>query len=329
MCRGRQARAAVKELLRIFRQVHGVVADTLKLAEALDIVVEHVASVSARHVRRQADEVVVHMVGELVDVLLVLVDDLDRVGVVLLEHAHRVHHTRAGETRHGGDGLARARERDGGRGEELFIEQRKLVVDIFAKAHIVLDELARELFKLAAYRQQHDGRNKTEHRVHIRDAAGGKRLVPQGIEHTERVQQHQPHDHEDRTGDVEEDMDHARALGIGLRADGADDGRRHTVADVDADDDGVNGRERQRAGRGNGLQNTDGRRRTLQQERNARAEQESEHRLSRELVEHVGKRLRFRQRAHRRGHAEKAGEEDAEAHRDRADGIGLAGLDRH
>lgn len=49
------------------------------------------------------------------------------------------------------------------------------MVDIFAKAHIVLDELARELFKLAAYRQQHDGRNKTEHRVHIRDAAGGKR----------------------------------------------------------------------------------------------------------------------------------------------------------
>ena len=115
-----------------------------------------------------------------------------RVGVVLLEHVHRVHHTRAGETRHGGDGLTRARERDGGRGEELFIEQRKLVVDIFTKAHIVLDELARELFKLAAHRQQHDGRSKTEHRVHIRDAAGGKRLVPQGIEHTERVQQHQP-----------------------------------------------------------------------------------------------------------------------------------------
>ena len=127
------------------------------------------------------------------------------------------------------------------------------MVDIFTKAHIVLDELARELFKLAAHRQQHDGRNKTEHRVHIRDAAGGKRLVPQGIEDTERVQQHQPHDHEDRTGDVEEDMDQTCPLGIRFGADGADDGRRHTVADVDADDDGVNRRERQRAGRSNGL----------------------------------------------------------------------------
>ena len=92
---------------------------------------------------------------------------------------------------------------------------------------------------------------------------------------------------------------------------------------------GVNGGKRQRAGRRDGLQNTDGRRRALEQERNARAEQEAEHRLAGELIEHIGKALRLRQRADRRRHIEKARKEDAEAHGDRTDGVGLTALDRH
>ena len=254
----RQARIALDELLRVLRQVHGVVADALKLAEALDVIVQKVVRVARRHMGRKADEIVVHVVGELVDMLFILVDDIDRMAVVLVEHIHRAHHARAGQARHGRDGLARAREGDGGGGEELFIEQGKLVVHVFAKLHIVLDELARELFKLPADRQQHDGRDQAEHRVHVRNAAGGQDLIPQRVEHAEAVQEHQSHNNEDRARDVKEDMDHARALGVSLGADGANDGGRDAVADVDADDDGVNGRKCQRAGRGDGLQNADG-----------------------------------------------------------------------
>ena len=165
--------------------------------------------------------------------------------------------------------------------------------------------------------------------MHVRNAAGGQDLIPQRVEHAEAVQEHQSHNNEDRARDVKEDMDHARALGVSLGADGANDGGRDAVADVDADDDGVNGRKCQRAGRGDGLQNADGSRGALQQEGDARAQQEAEHRLAGELIEHIGKALGLRQRADRCRHAEKSGKENAETHCDRADGIGLAALDRH
>ena len=306
-----------------------MIANALKLAEALDIIVEQIVAVAVWHVRRETDKVVVHMVGKLVDVVFVFIDDLDLMGVVLVEHAHCAHHARARKARHGGDGLARAGKGDGGRGKELFIQQRKLVLDALAKAHIVLDELARELFKLVAHRQQQDGGEQAEHRVDIGDAAGSQHLIPQRIQRAEAAQHHQRGNDEDRARDIKEDMNDTRALGIGLGADGADDGRRHAVADVDADDDGVNRRKCQRAGRRDRLQNTDGRRRALQQKRNARAEQKAEYRLAGELIEHVGKRFGFRQRADRRSHAKKTGEEDTKAHGDRADGIRLAPLDHH
>ena len=63
--------------------------------------------------------------------------------------------------------------------------------------------------------------------------------------------------------EVEDDVDDARALGVRLRADGADDGGGHAVADVHADDDGVDRAERQRARHGKRLQDADGRRRAL------------------------------------------------------------------
>lgn len=115
----REARVAVNELLRIFRQVDGVVTDALKFAEALNIIVEQIVAVAVWHVRRETDKVVVHMVGKLVDVVFVFIDDLDLMGVVLVEHAHCAHHARARKARHGGDGLARAGKGDGGRGKEL------------------------------------------------------------------------------------------------------------------------------------------------------------------------------------------------------------------
>lgn len=226
-------------------------------------------------------------------------------------------------------GLTRARERDGGRGEELFTSSESSVVDPFSPRRTSSLTSLRESFS----NWPHTGSSTMAETR--RNTVCTFAMPPE-----ESASSHRALSTPNECSSISPTITRIEPamlkriwitpvrLASAFEPMGADDGRRHTVANVDADDDGVNGRKCQRAGRGNGLQNTDGRRRTLQQERNARAEQEPEHRLSRELVEHVGKRLRFRQRAHRRGHAEKAGEEDAEAHRDRADGIGLAGLDR-
>ena len=58
--------------------------------------------------------------------------------------------------------------------------------------------------------------------------------------------------------EVEENVHYAGALGVGLRADGADDGRRDAVAEADVDEEGIDGAEGQLARDGEGLQDADG-----------------------------------------------------------------------
>ena len=165
--------------------------------------------------------------------------------------------------------------------------------------------------------------------MNVRNAAGGHDLVPKGIENAEIVQQQQSRDHKDRACDVEENMDDARALGIRLGADGAHDGGRHAVSDVDADNDGIDRRKRQRTGHGDRLQNTDRCTRALQQKSDPRTEQETQDRRIGKTHKHPRKGLRLRQRRDRARHAEKSRKENAEAHGNTADRFGFTALHHH
>ena len=206
-----------------------------------------------RHVRRKTDEVIVHVVGQGIDVILVFVDDLHAAAVVIEQQIHRVGYRVARQTRHGGNRIVRAGQRQCRRGEELLIQLLKLAIHALADLLVVLDEPAGQLFELHTYGQQHHGGDQAEQRVHVGDAAGGNRAIPECVQRAEIVQQRDAHDHENGRADVEDDVHHTGALRVGLGADGADDGRRHTVADVHADDDGVNRAQRQRAGDGQRL----------------------------------------------------------------------------
>ena len=249
--------------------------------------------------------------------------------VEMMQNVQRAHHARARKARHGADGVRRGGERQRGRGKEFFVELGELVVDVLADLLIVLDEDAGELFKLPAHRQEQNRGGKAEDRVDVRDGAGGHRLPPQAVERARMVQDGQRRDDDDGGAEVEDDVDDARALGVRLRADGADDGGGHAVADVHADDDGVDRAERQHARHGERLQDADGRRRALNEEGYARTSEEAEHRRVGKAGEHLCKRGRLTQWADRCGHVQKAGKEDAEAHRDAADGVAVRRLDGH
>ena len=277
----------------------------------------------------ELDEIIVHTVGQCVDVVLVAVDHVDGMPVEMMQNVQRAHHARARKARHGADGVRRGGERQRGRGKEFFVELGELVVDVLADLLIVLDEDAGELFKLPAHRQEQDRGGKAEDRVDVRDGAGGHRLPPQAVERARMVQDGQRRDDDNGGAEVEDNVDDARALGVRLRADGADDGGGHAVADVHADDDGVDRAEGQRARHGKRLQDTDGRRRALNEEGYARTGEEAEHRRVGKAGEHLCKRGRLTQRTDRCGHVQKAGKEDAEAHRDAADGVAVRRLDGH
>ena len=64
-------------------------------------------------------------------------------------------------------------------------------------------------------------------------------------------------------------------------------------------------------------------------ERDTRAREKAEQRLVCQTDKQLRKRRRLRQRLHCGGHVHQPGEEDAEAHRDRADGVGIAEAEGH
>ena len=64
-------------------------------------------------------------------------------------------------------------------------------------------------------------------------------------------------------------------------------------------------------------------------ERDTRAREKAEQRFVRQTDEQLRKRRRLRQRLHCGGHVHQPGEEDAEAHRNRADGVRVAEAEGH
>ena len=114
--------ALAAQLLGILREIHGIVADALKLGEALDVVVQQVIAVPRRDMAGELDEIIVHAVGQSVDVVLVAVDHVDGMPVEMMQNVQCAHHACARKARHGADGVRRGGERQRGRSEELFIE---------------------------------------------------------------------------------------------------------------------------------------------------------------------------------------------------------------
>ena len=88
----------------------------------MDVVVQQVIAVPRRDMAGELDEIVVHAVGQRVDVVLVAVDYVDGMPVEMMQNVQRAHHACARKARHGADGVRRGGERQRGRSEELFIE---------------------------------------------------------------------------------------------------------------------------------------------------------------------------------------------------------------
>ena len=243
--RGGKLCAACVQLFGALGEVDGVIADTLKFGEALEIVVQKDAVVIGLHVAGQAHQIVVDRVGQHVDRLLIFLHGLDDGAVIRAERAQRAVRSCTGRARHRGNGFVRAGKRQLRRGEELIVEQLKLVLDALRMAHIVMDDNAAELFVQAAERQQEHRAGQIEQRVRVRDAAGGDRRGPDAVQRPGAVQDVDRREDQHGLAEVEKDVHHAGALGVGLRADGADDGRRDAVTEVDADEDRIDRTERQ------------------------------------------------------------------------------------
>ena len=207
-------------------------------------------------VREQLDRVAAAAVGEMVDVLFLRKDLLMEGAVVALEQAEGFFDIRARGAEQRQQQLIAAVQGQSRRVEEAGIQGFDLgAVLLFPdRLAFILHDAAAELFIDAEHREQADGAAEVEDRVGVGDHAGIHAALPQAVQKSETVDHGDGEEHQDRFAEIEEDVDDADAPRLRFRADGADDGGRHAVAEVDADDHGVDGLESQQAGGGKGLQ---------------------------------------------------------------------------
>ena len=132
-----------------------------------------------------------------------------------------------------------------------------------------IDDPAAQLLQDRKRREDRDRAAEVEDRVGIRDHTGIDDLVPQIIQKADLMQDRDDDQDQCRFAEIVQGVDNTDSALLGACANGAYDRRGHAVAQVHADDHRIDGFKGQSAGRGERLQDTDRRRRTLQHEGNA------------------------------------------------------------
>ena len=131
------------------------------------------------------------------------------------------------------------------------------------------------------------------------------------------------HQHHGAFAQVIQDVHDADPPGFPVGADIDHDGGGHAVAQVDADDDGIDRLEGQESAGGERLQDTDGRGGTLEYKGHARAGEVAQERIVSQAGEHPFHHAGLPQGVHGAGHVQQAGKQDAEADGDIPDGPGV------
>ena len=264
---------------RVCGNVHGMVAQPLELGRDFVILVQNRDVVFDLQMRQKLHHVPADPVGQAVDLVLLRKDLLVNGGIIFIQQMEGLFNVRprGGEDRE--QRFIAALQRKGGGVEEDRVQRvgHRLVLAFLCR--LVLHDLPAQLFKNGHQRKQRERTPQVEYRVGICNDTGIDRAVPQLVQKSELV--HDRHDKQNESGfaEVEQDVHDADTARFRLGSDGDDDGGGHAVAEIDADDDRINGLERQQSGRGERLQNTDGGRGALQCERNARAGQIAQKRI--------------------------------------------------
>ena len=324
-----EVQALAVQVLRHFRDVHRVVAQAFEFGHDLVVFIQDVYLILFFDVWRHVHEIVADLVGQHVDVVFLLHDLVHDSFVVNVQQVHRLFDIRTRSGVRGHQRVVAAAQRQGWRLEKYRAERLDHFVVLAVLVRLVLDDAAGQFFVDRQHGEQQQRAAQIEDRIRVCDEAGIDGAGPQRVQQPELVRDRDREQHQDGLAQVEQDVDYADAFGLGLRANGADDGGRDAVAEVDAHDDRVDGVPDKKPRHGERLQDTDGRGRTLQQERDARAGQITEDGIAAQSGEHPLEQSAVRQARDGTGHVHQAGEQDAETDGDGADAAGIFEFEAH
>ena len=330
-----EAMAFLLGTLAQLHQVGGVVADPLKVGGGLQKHIHLQVLVLLLYHLAQADQEAVRSVGELVQAVLFLQD----LGHVLLPVVQQLLTAPGkvvrGHLAHGGDGLGGLAHGDGRGDVELLIQgvQLRVALGLFL---VLRDHPQRQLHQRVGEGDQQHGGQQVEHGLEVGDDAAVGGLLPE-LRAPYTVGLEDAHDHHEhhRADGVAGDIRHAHPAGVlVLIADGADHGGGDAGAQVDAHDHRVGHGEGDPrpagggGGLGHGLQHAHGGRGALNDHGQHQAEEDAKERVGQEVQEHLEHGGAY-QRLHAGGHQIQAGEQDAEADADVANGLGGLLLHEH
>ena len=191
--------------------------------------------------------------------MLFLVDHILLLRVVVPQHAEGPVHVLAGGHKHGQQDVIAAVQRQCGRTEERRVQGIEFVLVRVLRHLFVLHDLSAESLIGIDQREQQDRASQVEDRVGIGDDTGVHGLVHQSVYEAQSEDDANARQGRQGFAYVEQDIHDADAPCILLLPDRTDDGGGHAVAQVHADDHGVDRPEGQQAGSRECLQDTDGR----------------------------------------------------------------------
>ena len=198
--------------------------------------------------RQQLHQVSAQMVRKPVNLLLVRVDfPVPRRGK-LVQLKIGFLQVSPGQPEHHHQRVVAAAQRQRRRLEENRVQSFNQLVILVRLLFLFPNDLPAPFFIGAQHREKADGARQVENRVRVGDHAAVHRLVPQVVQQPRVVGDGHSRQHQHRLAQVEKNIHDADPPGLPFRADGANDGRRHAVAEVDTDNHRINRLERQQPG---------------------------------------------------------------------------------
>lgn len=307
----------------VFQDVFRVVAHPLQVVDHVEQVAHHPAVLLGQVHGVDFDQVAGDVVVEVVHDLLILLDELLRLLVGGEEGQHRQLEIVAGDVGHPLHLLDHLGHRDGRGAQNALVQKMEPHLLIFRI--LAGDQLLGQLDQQLGEGEHDDGGDDVEADVGVGNLH--LRIIGQPHDEFRIMKQQTDGDEQDGADDVEHQVHHGRPLAGPVGADGGEHGRG-AGADVLAEEDEDDARQGDRAAGGQGLDDAHRGGGGLDDRREHRARQDSQHRVG-ELDHQLAERRHLPQGHHGAGHALHAGEQDAEAHDDHAQMLQEFLLDEH
>ena len=223
----------------VIGNIDSMVAQALELREDPVILIEDARMQVILQVGQQRYQIGTDAVRELIDIDLVLLDLIVDLFIVIREQSVSQDDILFGKLELCQKQIVAAAQGDGRCIEEIGVEGLELLLIFLGFRRLILDKSIAELLQKRDHGEDEQGADDIEDGIGVGDQTGVDHLIPETIQKACIMRDRNSDQDIGRLDQVVSDVDSTYAAGIRAGTDGTYDGCRHTVAEIDTDDDGI------------------------------------------------------------------------------------------